>query len=87
MTVSGAPFGRGDELWIIGPALGSLASVTEERRLTTEQRRHVSFVLELVDLLASRHGFDADELVNPRTGEPLGPLLDRLRSAVRGRGA
>jgi hypothetical protein len=41
-------------------------------------------VLELVDLLAARYGFDPAALVSPRTGIPLGPELARMRKAVEG---
>ena len=41
------------------------------------------FVIELVDMLAARHGFDPAELRSSRTGAPLGPALERLREALR----
>ena len=50
--------------------------------LNPEQCRGVRFVLDVVDLLAARHGFDPATLVNPRTGRSLGPVLARLRSAL-----
>jgi hypothetical protein len=40
------------------------------------------FVLEVVDLLAARYGFDPASLVSPRTGVPLGPELARMRAAL-----
>jgi hypothetical protein len=40
------------------------------------------FVLEVVDLLAARYGFDPATLVSPRTGVPLGPELARMRAAL-----
>jgi hypothetical protein len=52
--------------------------------LTLEQRHQVQFVLEVVDLLAERHGFDPALLVHPRTGTPLGPVLARMRHALNG---
>jgi hypothetical protein len=51
--------------------------------LTPDERAAVRLVIELVDLLAERHGFDPAELVNPRTGRALGPALTRMREAVR----
>jgi hypothetical protein len=51
--------------------------------LTPDERAAVRLVIELVDLLAERHGFDPTELVNPRTGTPLGPVLARMRDAMR----
>jgi hypothetical protein len=56
---------------VVGPAL------------TPDERAAVRLVIELVDLLAARHGFDPTELVNPRTGRPLGPALTRMREALR----
>ena len=50
--------------------------------LTPDERAAVRLVIELVDLLAERHGFDPKELVNPRTGTSLGPVLARMRDAV-----
>ena len=54
--------------------------------LTPDERAAVRFVIELVDLLAARHGFDPSELVNPRTGRPLGPAIARMREALRDSG-
>jgi hypothetical protein len=54
--------------------------------LALEHRRQVLFVLELVDLLAARYGFDPATLVSPRTGVPLGPELARMLKAVQSRG-
>jgi hypothetical protein len=56
---------------VVGPAL------------TPDERAAVRLVIELVDLLAERHGFDPTELVNPRTGRSLGPALGRMREALR----
>jgi hypothetical protein len=58
------------------PAEPRLATLAPEHRL------HVSFVLEVVDLLAARYGFDPATLVSPRTGAPLGPELTRMRQAL-----
>ena len=55
---------------VVGPAL------------TPDERAAVRLVIELVDLLAERHGFDPSELVNPRTGRRLGPALARMREAL-----
>jgi hypothetical protein len=44
----------------------------------------VRFVLELVDLLAERDGFDPAAFVDPRTGEPLGGAMKRMRTALGG---
>ena len=52
------------------------------RRLTSEQCHHVRFVLELVDLLAERYGFNPATLINPRTGAPLGPAIARMRDEL-----
>ena len=51
--------------------------------LTPEERASVRLVIELVDMLAVRHGFDPAELISPRTGTPLGPVLARMRDALR----
>jgi hypothetical protein len=50
--------------------------------LTPEYRGPVLFVLDVVDLLAARYGFDPAGLISPRTGRPLGPELARLRNAL-----
>ena len=55
---------------VVGPAL------------TPEERAALRFVIDLVDLLAARHGFDPAQLINPRTGRPLGPTLARMRDAL-----
>jgi hypothetical protein len=39
--------------------------------------------VELVDQLGEAHGFDPAELTSPRTQEPLGPFIERLRCAMR----
>jgi hypothetical protein len=52
------------------------------RALAPEHRRQVLFVLEVVDLLADRYGFDPSTLVSPRTGGQLGPELARMRAAL-----
>jgi hypothetical protein len=54
-----------------------------EPELTPDERAAVRLVIELVDLLAARHGFDPAELVSARTGRPLGPALARMRDALR----
>jgi hypothetical protein len=51
-------------------------------RFTPTQRLQVRFVLDFVDFLAARDGFDPAELRDPGSGEPLGPLLARLRAAL-----
>ena len=50
--------------------------------LSPEQCGHVRFVLELVDQLADRHGFDPSALTDPRTGDSLAPVLARMRQAL-----
>lgn len=50
--------------------------------LSPEQCHHVRFVLELVDRLAARHGFDPAMLTDARTGDSLGPVLQRMRQAL-----
>ena len=50
--------------------------------LCDEHRRQVTFVLEVVELLAQRYRFDPAALVSPRTGIPLGPALARMRAAL-----
>jgi hypothetical protein len=50
--------------------------------LSPEQCSHVRFVLELVDQLAERHGFDPSDLIDPRTGNSLAPVLARMRQAL-----
>jgi hypothetical protein len=54
----------------------------DPRRLTVTQRRQLRFVLEVVDGLAERDGFDPAELRSLRTGEPLGPVIERMRAAL-----
>jgi hypothetical protein len=49
------------------------------RALTQEECRAVRFALELVDRLAAEHGFDPAELVSPRTGQPFGACIERMR--------
>ena len=46
--------------------------------LTPDERAAVRLVIDLVDLLAARHGFDATELVNPRP-----PARDLPRVTLR----
>lgn len=43
----------------------------------------VRFVIDLVDRLGVEHGFDPAELINPRTQEPFGPFIRRMRTAIR----
>jgi hypothetical protein len=50
--------------------------------LSPEQCHHIRFVLELVDRLATRHGFDPVALTDPRTGSSLAPVLARMRQAL-----
>lgn len=50
--------------------------------MTKEEYRAVRFALDLVDRLGAEHGFDPTELVNPRTGQPFGALIDRVRRAM-----
>ncbi len=71
MSVCGAPRGLDDELWAIAAAIDPQPAAREAQPLTPEQCRHVRFVLDLVDLLAERYGFDPATLANPRTGAPL----------------
>ena len=58
----------------------------DQEELSGDQRRQVRFVLEVVDLLAERYGFDPAQLANVRTGESLAAALERMRSAVLGLG-
>ena len=58
----------------------------DQEELSGDQRRQVRFVLEVVDLLAERYGFDPGQLTNGRTGEPLASALARMRDAVDGGG-
>ena len=51
-------------------------------RLTTAQRGQIRFVLEIVDRLAADEGFEPGELRSERTGEPLGPELERMRAEL-----
>jgi hypothetical protein len=50
--------------------------------LSADQRQRVSFALEVIDRLAASYDFDPQDLVSPQTGRPLGPVLERLRTAV-----
>jgi hypothetical protein len=54
----------------------------DQEELSGDQRRQVRFVLEVVDLLAERYGFDPAQLANARTGESLAAALARMRDAV-----
>jgi hypothetical protein len=51
--------------------------------LTDRDYKAVRFVLDLVDRLGEAHGFDPADLINPRTKEPFGPWIERLRRAMR----
>jgi hypothetical protein len=51
--------------------------------LTERDYRAVRFVLDLVDRLGATHGFDPADLINPRTKEPSGPWIERVRRAMR----
>lgn len=59
----------------------------DQDELSGDQRRQVRFVLEVVDLLAQRYGFDPAQLANVRTGESLAAALARMRDAVDDGGA
>lgn len=59
----------------------------DQDELSGDQRRQVRFVLEVVDLLAHRYGFDPAQLANVRTGESLAAALARMRDAVDDGGA
>jgi len=50
--------------------------------LSPEQCQYVRFVLELVDQLAARHGFDPAALTDARTGDSLAPVIARMRKAL-----
>jgi hypothetical protein len=50
--------------------------------MTKEEYRALRFVLDLVDRLGAEHGFDPAELVNPRTGQPFGAFIERMRTAL-----
>ena len=51
--------------------------------LTDRDYKAVRFVLDLVDRLGAAHGFDPADLINPRTKEPFGPWIERVRRAMR----
>jgi len=51
--------------------------------LTDRDYQAVRFVLDLVDRLGAAHGFDPADLINPRTNEPFGPWIERVRTAMR----
>jgi hypothetical protein len=82
MRAVGAARGLDDEIRAITAAIDPLSPALRTRPLTSEQCRHVRFVLDLVDLLAEQHGFDPATLTNPRTGAPLGPAIARMRDAL-----
>jgi hypothetical protein len=65
-------------------SVGDALRVQEREELSGDQRRQVQFVLEIVDLLAERYGFDPSGLANVRTGESLAEALARMRGAVDG---
>lgn len=65
-------------------SVGDVLRVLDREELSDDQRRQVQFVLEVVDLLAERYGFDPAELANARTGESLAAALARMRDAVDG---
>ena len=67
--------GRGDELPV---------SATDAFLIVTDRDyKAVRFVLDLVDRLGAAHGFDPADLINPRTNEPFGPWIERVRRVMR----
>jgi hypothetical protein len=60
-----------------------MAATTVIPLTTLEDHRAVRFVVEFVDRLGEECGFDPAGLINPRTKEPFGPFIERLRSALR----
>lgn len=48
----------------------------------TVDYRHACLVIDLVDDLAARAGFDPEELVDPRTGATFGPFLAHVKAAL-----
>lgn len=50
--------------------------------LTVWDYKAVCFALDLVDQLGAAHGFDPADLINPRTKEPFGPWIERVRGAM-----
>jgi hypothetical protein len=82
VTVSGGAQGLGHEIHAGATRIDPPAPRRRTSSLSLEQRRHVRFVLAVVDLLAARDGFDPASLVDQRTGTPLGPALSRMRDAL-----
>jgi hypothetical protein len=82
MEASGAAQGGRRDVGAAPARLGPHQLPPQTAPLTSEQRHHLLFVLDLVDQLAARHGFDPAELLSTRTGAPLGPTLARMRAAL-----
>jgi len=59
----------------------------EAERAAGPDARQICLVVDLVDGLAQRAGFDPQELVDPRTGTSFGPLLARVKAALLVRAA
>jgi hypothetical protein len=58
-------------------------TTTEVSRLDADDYRLLRLMLDLIDHLATRGSWDPAELVNPRTNQTFGPVLERTRTAVR----
>ena len=58
-------------------------SSTELSRLDADDYRLLRLMLDLIDRLAAGGGWDPAELVNPRTNQTFGPVLERTRTVVR----
>lgn len=54
----------------------------EAERAAQPDARQVCLVVDLVDSLAQRAGFDPEELVDPRTGASFGPFFARVKAAL-----
>ena len=67
-----------------GERLGGdyVAAEDTARPVGTERYELMRFVVDLVDLLSAAQGFAPEELVSPRTGRKLGPLLSSFRQAL-----
>jgi hypothetical protein len=59
----------------------------EADRAAVPDARQICFVVDLVDGLAQRAGFDPEELIDPRTGASFGPFLARVKAALLVRAA
>lgn len=51
--------------------------------LSGDDYRVLALMLDLIDRLAARGGWDPAEMIDPRTNQTFAPVLERTRAAVR----